>query len=277
DREDARRDRPSRRRHRGEEGRHRLGQDAARVLPGRRLHLLRRDGGGHRLVGPRPGGLGHPADAVHRHRVHPRPGPRAHRRLEPAHGQHAAGPDQRPRRPPPRAGRRAQPRPGAAGQRRRGDVRRLLPRGADRRHRQRRRRGGDERGDDVRAARRHRRDQGAARELVADLPARARRQLARVPRRLDGHRVGRRERQDPRDVLPGHGVRGDGLRPRRRQHVLPAGRDLRRHAGPRLGGRAAQLVARLRRQPRRGHGLRGVVVLVPLPQGRARGRHPRGL
>jgi hypothetical protein len=55
---------------------------------------------------------------------------------------------------------------------------------------------------------------------VADLPARGRLQLARLPRRLDvdggrGHR-----RQDPRDLLPDHGLRRHGLRPRRGEHVL---------------------------------------------------------
>ena len=36
--------------------------------------------------------------------------------------------------------------------------------------------------------------------------------------------------QDPRRLLPGHGLRRDGLRPRRRQHVLHPGGDLRRRA-----------------------------------------------
>ena len=39
-------------------------------------------------------------------------------------------------------------------------------------------------------------------------------------------------REDPGDLLPDHGVRRDGLRPRRGEHVLPAGRHLRRR--PRL-------------------------------------------
>ena len=63
---------------------------------------------------------------------------------------------------------------------------------------------------------------------LADLPARRRLQLAGLPRGLAGARGRRHRRQDPRHLLPDHGVRRHGLRPRRRQHVLPARRDLRR-------------------------------------------------
>ena len=53
-------------------------------------------------------------------------------------------------------------------------------------------------------------------------------QLAGLPGGLDvaGREVG--VGQDPGDLLPDHGVRGDGLRPRRGQHVLPPGGDLGR-------------------------------------------------
>ena len=92
-------------------------------------------------------------------------------------------------------------------------------------------------GADPRPARRDRRGQGDGAHGLADVPARGRLQLAGLPGGVDV--AGREVRlgQDPRDLLPDHGVRRDGLRPRRGQHVLPAGRHLRRRPGPRLGRR----------------------------------------
>jgi len=57
----------------------------------------------------------------------------------------------------------------------------------------------------------------------------------RLPGRLDGARRRRRRGQGARDLLPDHGLRRDGLRPRRRQHVLPSRRDLRGRPRYRLG------------------------------------------
>ena len=103
------------------------------------------------------------------------------------------------------------------------------------RDRHERRRPGVARRHDLRAAEGDRGAQGRHRGRRPDLPARARLQLARLPRGLGrddrrGHR-----RQDPRDLLPDHGLRRDRLRPRRGEHVLPARGDLRRgarhHAG----------------------------------------------
>ena len=86
------------------------------------------------------------------------------------------------------------------------------------------------------------------------------------------HRHQRPERQDPRDLLPDPGLRGDRLRPRGGQHVLPAGRHLRRGPGPRVGRRAQQLGVRLPRQPGRRGDLRLLGLLLPPPQGGRRGR-----
>ena len=77
--------------------------------------------------------------------------------------------------------------------------------------------------------------QGAGGVPVADLPACRRMQLAGLPGRVDvdGRDVGLG--QDPRHLLPDHGVRGDGFRPRRGQHVLPARGDVRRRPRHHLG------------------------------------------
>ena len=86
-----------------------------------------------------------------------------------------------------------------------------------------------------------RRRQGDGGDALAGLPARDRLQLAGVPGRVDvaGRQVG--ERQDPGDLLPDHGVRGHGLRPRDREHVLHPGGHLGGRTGHRLGRRADEL------------------------------------
>ena len=91
---------------------------------------------------------------------------------------------------------------------------------------------------DLRAAGLDRRGQGAGEVGLADVPARRWAATGwsawRVWMSLAATAV---SGQDPRDLLPDHGVRGDGLRPRRRQHVLPAGRDLRGRARTSAGAR----------------------------------------
>jgi hypothetical protein len=152
----------------------------------------------------------------------------------------------------------------------------LLPGDPDRRHRQHRRRGGHVGGDDVRAARRHRGDQGARGELVAGLPARARRQLAGVPGRLDGDRLGRVSGKILAMFFPVMAFVAMGF-----DHVvanmffLPAAL-FAGHARPRLARHPAQLGAR-----RSSATSSAPSSSSPRPTGTStsrtsRGRHPRG-
>ena len=168
------------------------------------------------------------------------------RRVGAADRQHDAGPARHPRAGS-RSARGQEPRARAGRQPARLPVRRLLPRRQDRR--------------DHRRGRRCPRLaaiatlQGAHRDRLADLPARRRLQLAGLPRGVDVARRRRHRRQGPGHLLPDHGLRRHGLRPRRGQHVLPAGRDLRRRAG--IGwGDALQNWLFACRQPRRRGGLR---------------------
>ena len=131
-------DGPARRRDGGEEDAPLVGPRAGQRLSRRRLHLLRRAGRDHRVLRPRPGHLGHPADAVHGRGVHPRPGAGPDRRVGPGDRQHDAGPAQRDARQDRRRRRRPQPHARPAGQSRRRAVRGVLPGRADQGHRRRR-------------------------------------------------------------------------------------------------------------------------------------------
>ena len=168
------------------------------------------------------------AHAVHRSGLHRRPDARGDRRLRAADRQHGARPARAHAGQDQGQGPDRQLHLGARRQPARRAVRRLLPRRAVR---------GADRGPAVRATQRDRSRQGHRGDRVADLPARAGLQLARLPRGVDGARRRRRHRQDPRDLLPDHGLRGDGLRPRDREHVLPARRDVRGRRRPDLVGR----------------------------------------
>ena len=116
--------------------------------------------------GPRPGALGHPADAVHRRGLLPRPDPRRRRRRGAAHRQHGAAADRAaPPQDHPEPARR-QLRPGADRQPAGLAVRRLLPRLQDRRHRGVRR-GGRVRRAGAHPGRRHRARQGLSPRATA--------------------------------------------------------------------------------------------------------------
>ena len=175
---------------------------------------------------PRPEDVGDAADPVHGLRVRPRPGARRRRRVAPAHRQHDARAD---RRPGGRVSGRAvvhQPdvvtsatwsgslfvayflavktgvigRPSAGRQPAALTFTRLIAIA------------------DGKASPRATGRSSCARSAATGWSA-----------SRSGWRSGRgHRRQDPRHLLPDHRVRRARLRPRRRQHVLPAGRDLRR-------------------------------------------------
>ena len=72
-----------------------LGPCPGQLVPGRRLHRLRRAGGHHGLLGTRSEDLGNIADSLHGDGLHPGTGARADRRVGPGDRKHDAGAAQR--------------------------------------------------------------------------------------------------------------------------------------------------------------------------------------